>query len=143
GVNRFAEFHFFVSQMGNRALAEVFNREPEDHVHNQHVIYDYILVSKALRILSIEVNRVEIHGYAREKAVVSCRDRAAPMMLKQVANLEIFEVVATFDFAHCHKSGRLVCCSTAGSHARKQLYGPNGYLKRQQPQGIEYSGHFP
>src|SRR6266446_9534601 len=86
--------------MSNRALAQILDRKPEHHVHHQHVIHDYIFIAEALRILAIEVARVEIHGDAAEEAVVAFSDRAAPMMLEKMANLEVLEIVATLDFAH-------------------------------------------
>src|SRR4029077_11436379 len=88
--------------MRNRALAEIFDRKPQHHVHHQHVIHDYILIAETLRILAIEIARVEIHGDAAEEAGVAVSDSAAPSMFKKMANLEVLEIVATLDFAHRH-----------------------------------------
>src|SRR6266481_4606479 len=88
--------------MCDRALAQIFDRKPEHHVHHQHVIHDYILIAETLCILAIEIARVEIHGDAAEEAVVAFSDSAAPMMLEKMGNLEVLEIVATLDFAHRH-----------------------------------------
>src|SRR5271163_5303020 len=88
--------------MRDRALAEILDRQPEDHVHHQHVIDDHVLVAKALRILAIEVDGVEVHRDAGEKTVVAFGEGASPMMLEKIADLEVLEVVATLDFAHRH-----------------------------------------
>src|SRR6202167_5363252 len=102
GINRLVPLHFFVAEMRNRAFAQVLDRKPEHHVHHQHVIDDDVLVAEALRVLAIEVARVEVHRDAREKTVVAFGDRATPVMLEKVADLEVLEVVATLDFAHRH-----------------------------------------
>src|SRR5208283_444938 len=104
GINRLVPLHFFVAEMGNRAFAQVLDRKAEHHVHHQHVIDDDVLVAEALRILAIEVTRVEVHRDAGEKAVVALGDGATPVMLEKMADLEVLEVVATLDFAHRHVS---------------------------------------
>src|SRR6266481_6198841 len=102
GIHGREELEFLVAEMRNRALAQIFDRKPEHHVHHQHVIHNHILIAETLRILAIEIARVEIHGDAGEEAVVALGDSAAPMMLEKMANLEVFEIVATLDFAHRH-----------------------------------------
>src|SRR3984957_17846417 len=102
GVNRLVPFHFFVAEMRDGAFAQVLDRKPEHHVHHQHVIDDYVLEAERLRVLAIEVARVEVHRDAGEKAVVALGDGATPMMLEKMADLEVLEVVATLDFAHRH-----------------------------------------
>src|SRR6202030_1157807 len=102
GIHSRDEFEFLVAEMRNRALAEIFHRQPEHHVHHQHVIHHHALEAEALRVLAIEVSRVEVHRDAAEKTVVAFGDRAAPMMLEKMADLEVLEVVATLDFAHRH-----------------------------------------
>src|SRR3981081_615670 len=102
GIHGREKLEFLVAEMRNRALAQIFDRKPEHHVHHQHVIHDYIFIAETLRILAVEVAGIEIHGDAGEEAVVAFSDRAAPMMLEKMANLEVLEIVATLDFAHRH-----------------------------------------
>src|SRR6266404_5637412 len=92
GINRLVPFHFFVAEMRDRAFAEILDRQSEHHVHYQHVIDDYILIAERLRILAIEVARIEVHRDAREKAVVAFGYGATPMMLEKMADFEVLEV---------------------------------------------------
>src|ERR1700723_3831911 len=71
GVNRLVPLHFFVAEMRDRTLAQILDRQPEDHVHHQHVIDDHVLVAEALRILAIKVDGVEVHRDAGKKTVVA------------------------------------------------------------------------
>jgi hypothetical protein len=96
------ELELLVAEMSYRTLAQIFYRKPEDYVHHQHMIHDHIFEAETLRILAIEVSRVEIHGDAGEEAVIAFVDRPAPMMLEKMAWFEVLEVVATLDIAHRH-----------------------------------------
>jgi len=96
--------HFLVAEMGDRAFAQILDRKPEHHVHHQHVIDDDVLVAEALRVLAIEVARVEVHRDAGEEAIVALGYGASPMMLEKMADLEVLEVVTMLDFAHRHVS---------------------------------------
>src|ERR1700733_12297780 len=90
--------------MGDRPLAEVFDGEAENHVEHQHVVNNDIIVAQGAGVFAVEIGRVEIHRHAGEQRVVAIVDGPAPMMLEDLANLEVFEVVPPFDFPDCHFS---------------------------------------
>src|SRR6266404_4835761 len=98
GIERAMEFQIVDAQEKAARLAQVLNRESEHRQEDQHRVQYDAAVAVGCRVLGVEVQRVEAERQGGEQAVVAVVERAAPMMMVDVAEFEILVMISLGPF---------------------------------------------
>src|SRR5580698_9168791 len=74
-------------------LAQILDRQPEDGQKHQHRVHDDLMMAVRTGIRRVEVERIVAERQSRKERIVALIQRAAPMMLEDLADAEIIEQI--------------------------------------------------